>query len=135
MVSVTADASTHTLPFEVRLANPDLSLRPEMVVDVELFADERRPALSLPLSSVVRDASLRSICFVAQPGESPGSWVARRRELRLGKIHGNRVIVSAGLEAGERVVTRGQHFVADGYEIKLVPQRGLDVAAGPEDAQ
>jgi membrane fusion protein, heavy metal efflux system len=54
----------------------------------------------------VLDEDGRAIIFVQVDGEA-----FEERTIRLGPRAGGRVGVAAGLEAGERIVTRGGHLV------------------------
>ncbi len=47
---------------------------------------------------------------------------AERRSLRLGGLHRDRVAVVEGLGAGDRLVTRGQHFLRAGDSVRVVAE-------------
>ena len=46
---------------------------------------------------------------------------AKLRQVELGDVTGNRVAVTRGLAAGERVVTLGASMVVDGERIEVLP--------------
>lgn len=121
-VDVAADRETRTWPFEVEVPNPGLRLRPEIAVDVAIESDEERRVLALPLGAVLRDSEERPFCFVARGPASP--LRAERRPVELGDVVGDRVVVAAGVELGERVVVRGQHFIHDGDAVLEAPHAG-----------
>lgn len=118
-IDVAADHATRTVPFEVSLANPDLALRPEMGVDVEIPVGAAEPVCSVPLAAVLRGLDAQPFCFVV---EAEGGAVQRalRRPLELGPVHGDRVAISAGLSPGYRVVIRGQHFLRGEDRVRIV---------------
>lgn len=83
-------------------------------------ADE--PRFAIPLSALVFDTTetgpvvgRRASLFVFD-GEDE---VVVRREVDVLGIAGNRVLVTAGLEPGERVVTAGVAFLRDGERVRL----------------
>jgi len=50
--------------------------------------------------------------------------VARRKQVTVGSIVGDRVVVVAGLEAGEQVITDGAAWLADGKAVRVVGETG-----------
>ncbi|MDJ0865568.1 MAG: efflux RND transporter periplasmic adaptor subunit [Myxococcota bacterium] len=117
-LAVAADPATRTVPFEVSLANPDLVLRPETVVTVEIRAEAEAPTHTVPLSSVLRGVDLEPFCFVAVDDGAVAE--AARRKVRLGTVVRDRVTILAGLAEGDRVVTSGQHFLKEGDALEII---------------
>lgn len=117
-VSVAADPATRTVPFEVTLENSDLSLRPEMLVEVSVRDRDRTTVHTVPLGAVLRDASLEPFCFLVPDAE--GEPRVERRGVALGPVVGERVSILEGLATGERVVVRGQHFLRDGDPVRVL---------------
>ncbi len=117
-IAVAADAQTRTLPFEVSVPNRDLALRPELVVEVELEGEQMAQAYTVPLTAVLREISREPFCFVVR--ERDGTARAERRSVVLGALYQDRVTISSGLRAGERVVVRGQHFLTAGDPVRIV---------------
>lgn len=120
LVAVAADASTRTVPIEVEVKNPELALRPAMVVGLELREAEAETIHAVPLAAVLRDATLRPFCFVLD--EENGAFHAEQRWVHLGEIEGEHVAIRSGLRDGEAVVTRGQHFIKDGDRVEVVSE-------------
>jgi len=56
------------------------------------------------------------VIYVLDPAEA----VARRRDVTVGSIVGRSVIVLAGLDAGEQVVTDGAAWLTDGHAVRVV---------------
>lgn len=119
-IALAADESTRTVPFEVALENPDLALRPEMVVDVELRAGSSRPLRAVPLAAVLRGLDSAPFSFIVV-GEGAARRV-ERRVLELGPMDEDRVLVRAGVSTGDLVVVRGQHFVRAGDRVRIVEE-------------
>lgn len=91
-----ADPATHT--FKVRLELPQgiENLFPGMLVKAA-FPVDREQALTVSAASVVRRSEVTGVYVVDDQGR------VGLRHVRLGKTHGDRVRVLAGLEAGEQV--------------------------------
>lgn len=117
-IDVAADAATRTVPFEIELENPELALRPELVVQVEIPTGAPVSGILVPLAAVLRGADTRPFCFVAVDGED--GTRAERRPVSIGAVHGERVVVTDGLRPGESVVVRGQHFLRPGNPVRIV---------------
>ncbi len=127
-LAVGADSVTHTIPFEVEVANADLALRPDMVVEASVATGVTPELVTLPINAVVRDGALRTLCFVAE--QTAQGLRAATRPLVLGPLQGNRVVIERGIAAGDRVIVRGQHFLRHGDPIHL--SEGLEVARAEE---
>jgi Cu(I)/Ag(I) efflux system membrane fusion protein len=107
----TLDAATRTGTVRVELKNADLALKPQMFADVTLTR-ELGQALLIPEEAVLYTGP-RRIVFV---DEGKGRLVPR--DVTLGARSGDKVQVTQGLEAGERVVTQGQFLVASESRLK-----------------
>lgn len=117
-IDVAADAATRTVPFEAEIANPELALRPALAVEIEIPIEAPRPVLAVPLAAVLRDARASPFCFVAVEGG--GRLVAERRAVSLGAVRGARLVIEDGLQDGDRIVTRGQHFLREGDALRVL---------------
>lgn len=103
-----ADSKTRTFPVKIRVSNPEKKLRPGMIAEVNLSLGQGEAVL-IPLDCVVQKAS-GSIVFVYQ--EESGKAISFPVE--TGKIYGNQIQVLDGLQAGDKVVTKGQFLLHDG---------------------
>ncbi len=117
-IDLAADPGTRTVPFEVELPNPELALRPELVVDVVVPTGEPEMLVLVPLACVLRDVDTRPFCLVVD-GEGEDLRAARR-PVELGAIHGERVAVAAGLVPDERLVVRGEEVLRPGDRVRVV---------------
>jgi membrane fusion protein (multidrug efflux system) len=105
------DPDSRTLAVEAEIDNADGSLRPGMFGRMQIPRRVLPDALLVPLSAVVEFEAGKSI-YVVEAGR------AVRREVDLGPVLGERVVVQRGLGAGERVVVSGQRQVADGQRVE-----------------
>jgi multidrug efflux system membrane fusion protein len=78
-------------------------------------------ALVLPLTAVVRSPrDPRGFSVVVVEGEA-GKEVGRLRDVKLGEVVGNQVVVSEGLKVGDRIVSMGATLVIDGDPVRIIP--------------
>ncbi|MCE5264465.1 MAG: efflux RND transporter periplasmic adaptor subunit [Deltaproteobacteria bacterium] len=106
------DPATRTLKVRLEADNPGYILRPDMFVDVELpvtFA----PALTVPAGAIL-EAGLRKTVFVDR-----GNGTFEPRLVETGWRFGNRVEITRGLAAGERIVTAGNFLIDSESKMEL----------------
>lgn len=99
------DTATRTLPVVFEFVQPDERLRIGMAVKAQVFAGPSREAVAVPASAILDESGVATV-FVMSGGES-----FERRQVRLGTRDGDWVEVVEGLEAGQRVVSRGAWLV------------------------
>jgi cobalt-zinc-cadmium efflux system membrane fusion protein len=106
------DEKTRTVPVIFELTNPEQRLRIGSFATVWIETGDPAKVLAIPETAIVDDAG-RKVAYVQVEGES-----FERRLVSLGIRSGGWVQVTAGIEKGERVVSRGA------YEIKLAASGG-----------
>ena len=79
------------------------ALLPGSYADVYLLMNDGKPCISLPVGAITEEQGLYFV-YVAEPDE-PGVFV--KREVSVGRDNGERIEITAGLKAGEKVVTQG----------------------------
>ena len=112
------DTRTRTVPLVFEIDNEGHRLRVGMSARVHVVVGEPFEAVVVPESAVVREGGL-PVAFVQVDGEG-----FERRVLRLGVRDAGRVEVVAGLEPGERVVTRGAYAVRLAGSATTAPSHG-----------
>lgn len=100
-IGAALDAATRRVSVRATVDDPDARLKPEMFARISPLADDGQLQVSVPDTALV-SVGLHQYVFVE---EAPG--VLKRRGVELGVVGENNAFVSAGLKAGERVVTRG----------------------------
>jgi len=95
------DPMTHTLRVRVSVPNPDHLLKADMYVTALVHGPASSPVINVPVDAVIRDAQVNRVVVALADGRF------RPRQVELGHISGERVAVTKGLAAGERVVTAG----------------------------
>ncbi len=123
-----ADDRTQTYIITLTMANPEgIFVLPGMSVDV-----------AIDLSQIMRKASTWPqvpVEAVFNKDDAEGSWVWRFQpqdntvsavQVTLGQVVGGGVEITAGLDAGDRIVSAGVHHLKEGQQVReLVKERGL----------
>jgi membrane fusion protein, heavy metal efflux system len=100
-------ADSRTARVRVAVLNPRRELRLGMYADIEVAASANKQALMIPRVAV-QNIDDRQVVYVATPAE-PDRFI--EREVRVGGVSGEDVEVLSGVQAGDRVVSKGSFFV------------------------
>jgi membrane fusion protein (multidrug efflux system) len=109
-INADVDPVTRNVRVQATLANGGGELRPGMFVSVDVVLPESEAVLVVPATAIVY-ASYGNSIFLAVEGEAGPDGVkpllAEQRTVRLGMRRGDFVAVTAGVNAGEKIVTNG----------------------------
>ena len=122
-IASSADPQTGTFEVEVEIANGDARFARGLVAKValELAAVEGDTERTVvPLTAVVEANGASATIYV----HDATAGVARRRQVAVGAIVGERVIVISGLEPGEQVITDGAAWLTDGRAVRVASDGG-----------
>lgn len=100
---------TGVVTLRLTFPNPDRLLLPGMYVQVEMPQAVAHGALLAPMEGVSRDRRGRPVALVVGDG-----GVVEQRELTVAQAQGAAWVVTAGLEAGDRLIVEGVQKVAPG---------------------
>ena len=120
------DTSTGTVKLRAEFVNTDGSLFPNQFVNVQLLLDLLENQVIIPVAAVHRGAPKgvqTDFVYVINADQTVSV-----RPVTLGTTDGDQVAVSAGLKAGEQVVTEGGDRLRDGASVDLP---GSAAAAAP----
>jgi RND family efflux transporter MFP subunit len=99
------DAQTRTVPVIFEFANPERALRLGLTARIQVFAGNGQEAVLIP-ASAVQDENGAQVVYVQIGGAR-----FERRMVQTGARDGDRIAVVSGLEAGQRVVSKGAYLV------------------------
>jgi cobalt-zinc-cadmium efflux system membrane fusion protein len=105
-VAAGLDPATRRLMVRAAIDNPDRLLKPEMYANVSIVTAKDLPGIAVPRTSLIHEGSAVRV------------WVAHDdrtielREIKTGLANGNMIQAVEGLAAGEKVVTKGNLFIA-----------------------
>lgn len=115
--AASVDPSNRTFPIEIRVDDPGVALKPGMIANVRVARETLTEALVVPQEAVIRVEDGYQVYVAVRQGDE---WIAEARPVALGPSQGDRVIVDAGLQAGDRVVVVGQNQIARGDRLEVV---------------
>nr|WP_298935656.1 efflux RND transporter periplasmic adaptor subunit [uncultured Dyadobacter sp.] len=114
IINPIADAVAKTYTVKIQLPNPDGKLLPGMITDAEIGTGQSNAAITIPATAVVRDANDITYVFVATNTNR-----AVKRRITASGLRGTDIVVSEGLQQGDKVVVSGQTKLKDGATITL----------------
>ncbi len=126
-VGAAIDQGSRTFPIEVSVENADRSLKPSMVVRMDVTRDVLEGAIVVPTEAVVRDERGTSV-FVAVT-DTAGT-VASRRVVELGPNAGATVVLASGVQAGDKIIVSGAGDLAEGDRVRITETREVARASG-----
>src|SRR6266404_7984930 len=104
LVSTVMDPETRSLKVRTEVPNRDARLKPDMFANVEIITDVNRTSISIPVTALLNDGG-QSVVFVAT-----GS-AFEKRTVTIGIQSDDRIEITAGLKAGDKVVTKGNYLL------------------------
>jgi RND family efflux transporter MFP subunit len=92
------DTSTRTMQVEIDVPNPNFHLQPGMYADVQLSANSRPNALTVPIQAIQRGESKTTVLVLDAQNR------VQTRDVQVGVESSNNVEILGGLNEGERVI-------------------------------
>ena len=121
------DVTTGTIKLRAQFDNADSSLFPNQFVNIQLLQELLHNQIIIPNAAVRRGAPngvVSTFVYVVNADRTVSV-----RPVTLGVVDGERVAITAGLAAGEMVVTEGGDRLRDGAQVSL-PNSAPPAAAG-----
>lgn len=113
----TLNPVTRTLQVRLRFDNPDLTLKPNMFADVNIYAGPKRNIVIIPQEALIRGEEEDRVILALGEGQF------RPRTVVAGMASGDWIEIKQGLKAGERVVTSGQFLIDSEASLKASLKR------------
>jgi cobalt-zinc-cadmium efflux system membrane fusion protein len=99
-ISQALDPNTLAVKVRVVLANPGLKLKPQMFATISIDRSTKEGFL-VPSSAVIHENNVDSVFVETSLGQY------ERRNVKVGQMQGQNVVVLSGLQDGDQVVTTG----------------------------
>ena len=115
-ISPTLEVMRRTARVEVRIDNPDGTIKPGMFANVTVPVKVHTDAIIISRTSLIGDADAKTQNVFVIDEES----VSQRRPVEIGLLRGAEVEILSGITEGEAVVTAGQHSLKDGESVRVV---------------
>jgi multidrug efflux system membrane fusion protein len=123
------DITTGTFKLRAQFDNTDSSLFPNQFVNIQLLQDVLKNQIIMPNAAVRRGAPngvATTFVYIVNADATVGV-----RPVTLGVVDGEKVAVTAGLKAGEVVVTEGGDRLRDGAQVQLPSNAPAPAAGAP----
>lgn len=124
------DPATGTVTLRARMPNPDGLLLPGMFVRATFVQSVEQNAFLVPQQAVTRDAKGNATVLLVGPGDK-----AVQRSITTTGTQGPNWVVTAGLNAGDRVITQGLGMLRPGMPIRPIPASTPQRAQPPQQQQ
>ncbi|WP_285429537.1 efflux RND transporter periplasmic adaptor subunit [Pseudomonas sp. fls2-241-R2A-110] len=136
--------TTRNVQVRATLANPDGKLLPGMFASLQVLLPDPQPRIVVPESAITYTLYGNSLYVVAQKKAEDGSVVkddkgqpvliAERRFIETGERRDGRVMITKGVQNGEKVVTAGQIKLDNGAHIAISDDKTLAEKNSPPRA-
>ncbi|MCY7356276.1 MAG: efflux RND transporter periplasmic adaptor subunit [Rudanella sp.] len=114
-VSTTVDPLSRTFTIEAPLPS-DKSLKPNMLAQVKINDVSKANALVIN-QNLIQNTETGQLVYVAV--NEGGKKVAKSRKVTTGQSYGGQIEITAGLQAGDQLVTQGYQELTDGTPINF----------------
>ena len=113
-ISGTADPSTGTYEVKIKISDPKNQLKSGFIGTATIQSSCEKKYIELPIESLIAANGDSGNVYVARDG------VAQKRTIKIYQIENEKILVSAGLESGEKVVVNGlQNLSQDREQVKF----------------
>jgi membrane fusion protein (multidrug efflux system) len=116
------DAQTGTIRIRLAFPNADKTLRPGMSATVRLFHSNAQNAILIPHKAVTEQMGEYFVYLVTD------SSTVTQTKVKLGAAIKDKVVVTEGLQTGQKIVTDGLQRVKEGAKIQTGGQAQADTA-------
>src|SRR6266849_4644949 len=104
LINSVVDPETRSVKVRTEVPNPDGRLKPDMFANVQIITDQHRASISIPQSAVLKDGEKTVVFVVDRNGY-------KKRQVTAGIQSSDRVEIIDGLNAGDRVVVKGNYLL------------------------
>ncbi len=118
MLSPIVEGQSRTFSVEIKVANPQKLLLPGMFARVKINVFEKKKALIIPSSALVRFRNKVSVFVVNEQTQ-----IVNERPVSVTYSTTDYAVIDRGLKAGELVVVGDQHALADGTPVRIAERQ------------
>ena len=111
-IAQSADPQTRTFEVEAQVANTGTGLYPGMFVRASVVLERLRDVIIVPHDAVLEMDNKQTV-FVVNNG------IVHKHVLTIAKEISQCVVVDGGLNVGDTIVTLGQTYLDDGFNVKI----------------
>jgi len=122
-IATRADPATQTFGVTFTMPAPkDFLVLPGMTAIVTADfsgVTDGAPRLFLPATAVTADSDLKPFVWVVDEA----NMQVTKKPVGVGRMRGSSIEIKAGLEIGKRIVVAGVGYLAEGMQVRLLPER------------
>lgn len=117
------DATTGTIKLKARFSNQDDRLFPNQFVNARLKVNTLHDAVVIPVAALQMGSEGNFVWVVNSENK------VSKKSVKPGLQDSEKVVISAGLDAGERVVTDGLDRLTEGAQVEVVAPHSTPLAS------
>ena len=114
-INTRIDPVTRSVLVRAVLPNPDLVLKPGLLMKIDLVRNQRE-ALTIPEESVIQRKNRFYVLVINNDN------IVIEQEIEVGTHYPGKMEVIAGINEGDKVVVRGIHTVRNGEEVEITKE-------------
>jgi RND family efflux transporter MFP subunit len=117
-----------TYPVVIRVDEPPAALKPGMFAEVSMVTGRADGAVLVPSDAVIIRDGKEVVAILdgggtGDSGDSGSGDKVRIVEVETGIDNGEQVEIRSGVSAGDRVVTSGQHYLAEDSKVRITERQ------------
>ncbi|WP_339735406.1 efflux RND transporter periplasmic adaptor subunit [uncultured Sunxiuqinia sp.] len=112
-LSPAISTETRTFAGKLSIDNDDLKLRPGMFVQAEIILDRKDSVIVIPKDVIISNQRGKSV-FIVEQG------TAEQKQVTLGYENQDRVEITSGLKANDRLVVKGFETLRSRSKVKII---------------
>ena len=125
-IAPAADPATRTYPTRITLLAPPPAVALGMTATVRFEAPLAQPVIALPLQALLREAGTT---YVWKLDRDAGT--VARSAVEIATVAGNDVVVAAGVQPGDTIVTAGVHLLKQGQKVRVLDEPATTAGTAP----
>ncbi|MGY0390925.1 efflux RND transporter periplasmic adaptor subunit [Bizionia sp. KMM 8389] len=112
--------TNRTFKVEVAVPNPDKSIKPNLTARLEINDYTNENAILIPQSIISENANGEQYIYVVANKDSKSQGEVKRVIIKTGKMQGDIIEVTEGIENGTEIVKEGARSVKDGQTVEVI---------------
>lgn len=124
-----ADPVTQTYAATLIMPAPeDVAILPGMTATVTAYREQpggaEDSAYAVPIDAVPIDGQGEYHVWLVEKQGTGDNYVVRRKDVKVGEMIGNDILVVDGIKQGDRIATAGVHLLREGQVVRLLASKG-----------
>lgn len=108
--------TNRTFSTEMKLSPGSMDYRANMIAVVKINDYHNPSAITVPIT-LIRETQAGKYIYVAR--EENGSFIARRQNVSVGSIYNGLAELTAGIQAGDKIITTGFNSLIEGQHVHV----------------